>query len=239
MFLMNLRDRSTLFWGFAFPIGLILLYGAIWGGATMGGVSAITWLMIGVVVLNIMASGMIGDSTWFASARDKGQLQRLHATPLPPLQLIGSYVLVRVLIGLIQAALICTVAMLVYGATMSLSGLALGFGLAVLGLVVFIILGQAVGAAAPSVRSAMAVGQVIYFPLMFLSNLFLPLEALPGWLANVSQWTPATMLVDLLRTALIPQMVATQAAWVNLLGLGLYGLLGLLVAVRFFRWSPR
>jgi hypothetical protein len=34
-------------------------------------------------------------------------------------------------------------------------------------------------------------------------------------------------------------MVATQAAWVNLLGLGLYGLLGLLVAVRFFRWSPR
>ncbi|MEO7912452.1 MAG: hypothetical protein ABIV47_22625, partial [Roseiflexaceae bacterium] len=53
--LMNVRNRTTLFWNFAFPIGLILLYGQLWP-------SVISWLTAGIVVLNIMSSGLLGDS---------------------------------------------------------------------------------------------------------------------------------------------------------------------------------
>jgi hypothetical protein len=46
------------------------------------------------------------------------------------------------------------------------------------------------------------------------------------------------MLVDLVRPALVPVPPA-QAAWLNALGLLLYGALGLLIAARLFRWEPR
>lgn len=52
--LMNLRNRATLFWNFAFPIGLILLYGVIWQ-------PQIAWLAVGIVALNLMSSGLLGD----------------------------------------------------------------------------------------------------------------------------------------------------------------------------------
>jgi hypothetical protein len=59
----------------------------------------------------------------------------------------------------------------------------------------------------------------------FVSNLFLPIEQLPSWPIRISQWTPATMLVDLIRPALV--------------GLASYGFASLYLAARLFRWEPK
>ncbi|MBC8163244.1 MAG: ABC transporter permease [Roseiflexaceae bacterium] len=234
----NLRDKAALFWGFAFPIGLILLYGTIWGGQDFNGVSAMTWLTVGVVVLNIMASGFIGDATWLTQMRAQGILLRVQAAPLPRAVLVAAYGAVRLVIVLIQAAAIVLVAMLVFGAKFSLSGVALAFVIALGGAAVFILLGQAIAALAPSTGASMAIGQCIYFPLMFLSNLFIPIESLPAWLYGIARWNPAYMLVDLMRPVMVA-VPAQQASWLNLLGLLLYGLLGIMIAARFFRWEPK
>ena len=73
---------------------------------------------------------------------------------------------------------------------------------------------------------------------MFVSNLFVPLEQLPAWLGNTTRWTPAAMLVDMLRPGLLP-IPAAQPAAINALGLACYGLLALVLAARLFRWEPR
>jgi ABC-type multidrug transport system permease subunit len=73
---------------------------------------------------------------------------------------------------------------------------------------------------------------------MFLSNLFLPADQLPHWLAELSHWLPAAMLVDLIRPLLLP-IPGAQALWFNLIGLMLYGALSILIATRYFRWQPR
>jgi ABC-2 type transport system permease protein len=236
--LINLRRRSTLFWNFAFPVGLILLYGAIWSDQQFGSAQAIAWLAVGVVVLNIMSSGFMGDAGWLAETRQRGILQRIQATPLPPAVLIGAYVLVRMLMVLLQSALIIGVAVLVFGAQFSWGGLALAFALALLGALVFISMGQVIAAFAPNASAAGAIGQAIYFPLMFVSNLFMPAEILPAWLADLARWSPAYMLVDLVRPALVP-VPGLQAAWVNVTGLLLYGLVALALAAALFRWEPQ
>ena len=69
--LMNMRNRTTLFWNFAFPIGLIVLYGVIWP-------DAISWLAAGIVVLNLMSSGMLGDATRLTDLRERGVLRRVR-----------------------------------------------------------------------------------------------------------------------------------------------------------------
>src|SRR5919202_5376166 len=114
--LMNLRNRATLFWNFAFPIGLILLYGVLWS-------SQISWLTAGIVVLNIMSSGMLGDSTRLTNLRERGILRRVQATPLPAWQMIAAYVVTRLLLVIIQSAAILATAALVYGAEFTWGGL--------------------------------------------------------------------------------------------------------------------
>jgi ABC-2 type transport system permease protein len=229
--LINFRNRTTMFWNFAFPIGLILLYGVIW-------TDQIAWLAVGVVVLNLMSSGLLGDAARLANMRERGFLQRVQATPLPAWQLIASYVLTRLLLVLGQSAAIVATAVLVYHAEFTWGGLAAAVPLALAGGLVFLLIGQFISAIAPTSGAAGAIGQVVYFPLMFVSDLFLPLALLPGWLANISRWTPATMLVDLVRPALVP-VPASQPAALNLAGLAIYGAVALVLAARFFRWEQR
>jgi hypothetical protein len=91
------------------PIGLILLYGMLWP-------SVISWLTAGIVVLNIMSSGLLGDSTRLTNLRERGILRRVQATPLPTWQLIAAYVVMRLLLVLAQCAAIIATAVLAYGA---------------------------------------------------------------------------------------------------------------------------
>src|SRR3954468_2515314 len=148
--LMNLRNRTTLFWNFAFPIGLILLYGLLWP-------NAISWLAAGIVVLNIMSSGLLGDSTRLSILRDRGILRRVQATPLPTWQLIAAYVVTRLLLVLAQSAAIIATAALVYGAEFTWSGLVVALPLAIVGGLVFLALGQLISAVAPNSGAAGAI----------------------------------------------------------------------------------
>lgn len=238
MLLINLRHPAVLFWNFAFPVGLLLLNAVVWGGpeAIDRGATA-AWLTAGIVVLNIMAGAFLGDTAWLVHMRDQGILQRIQASPLPAGVLVLAYTAVRLLLVLIQAGLITAVAVLALGAHFAPDGVLLAAGLALLGATTFVLLGQALAALAPSVGIVSVIGQMIYFPLMFISNLFMPIELMPAWLADLAHWTPAFMLVDLIRPALTGAP-ALQAAGLNLLGLALFGAAGLVVAARWFRWEP-
>jgi ABC-2 type transport system permease protein len=229
--LMNLRNRATLFWNFLFPIGLVALYGVIWP-------EMIAWLTTGIVVLNLMSSGLMGDSARLTDLRERGVLRRVRATPLPAWQMIAAYVLARLVLLLAQSIAIVATAVLLYDASFTWSGLAAALPLAVVGALVFLLLGQVIAAVAPTNGAAGAIGQAFYFPLMFVSNLLLPIEQLPTWLARVTRWTPATMLVDMFRPALVP-IPATQPTLLNALGLAIYGLIALVLAARLFTWEPR
>ena len=233
----ELRHPAVLFWNFAFPIGVLLLNGAIFGARDEVPGTTAAWLTAGIIVLNIMAGALLGDATWLVNVREQGILQRVQATPLPAGALVFAYAVVRLLLVLLQAALIVLVAVLALGARFTPGGLLAAALLALIGAMAFLLIGQALAAVAPSVGVANAVGQVIYFPLMFISNLFLPIEIMPEWLAAVARWTPAFMLVDLLRPAMV-DVPAIQAGLLNLLGLALFGAAGLAVAARFFRWQP-
>jgi len=144
----------------------------------------------------------------------------------------------RLLLVLAQCAALLATAALVYGAEFTWSGLVTALPLAIIGGLVFQALGQLISAIAPNSGAAGAIGQVVYFPLMFVSNLFLPIEQLPAWMIRISQWTPATMLVDLIRPALVP-VPQQQSTLITLAGLAVYGFAALFLAARWFRWEPQ
>jgi ABC-2 type transport system permease protein len=237
LLLINLRHPAVLFWNFAFPVGLLVLNSLIWGRQDLDQGATAAWLTAGVIVLNIMAGAFMGDAGWLVQMRDQGILQRIQATPLPAAVLVLAYTAVRLMLVLLQAGLITAVAALALGAQFAPGGLLWAAALALVGTLAFVLLGQAIAAVAPSVGAATMIGQVIYFPLMFISDLFIPISQMPAWMADLARWTPAFMLVDLMRPALVG-VPALQPGWVNLLGLALFGAAGLLIAGRWFRWEP-
>ncbi|MCU0493490.1 MAG: ABC transporter permease [Chloroflexaceae bacterium] len=233
---MMLRDQASFIGTLLIPIVLLLVLGAVNTDARVGAISIAAWLTVGVLVQGMLAGAVDGDMAWLTMTRDRGILWRVRASPLPPATLLLAYTSARLVLVLLKALLIVGTGMLVFGVRLEWSGVLPALGLVLLGGAVFLALGQAVAAAAPSASAASVIANLIFFPLIFTSNLFI--AGLPAWVENITRWNPAYMLVDLLRPALLG-MEASQAAWINLTGLLLYGVAGIILAVTFFQWEPK
>src|SRR3712207_5014218 len=107
MLLIHLRTREVLFWNFAFPVFLMLIYGAVMS-------QVMAWMTPGVIVLNALSFGLVGSATMMLEMREKGILRRLRATPIPARHLVGAYLIVNVVLGLVQGGLVLLTGVLLY-----------------------------------------------------------------------------------------------------------------------------
>jgi len=102
------------------------------------------------------------------------------------------------------------------------------------GLALFAV-GYVIGSLAPSVRTALVIGMVVFYPMTFLSGAAIPLEVLPETIQRVAQFLPLTYAVRLLRGLWL------GGAWSDYLleAVVLGGVLAVsaLLAARLFRWE--
>jgi ABC-2 type transport system permease protein len=238
MLLIHLRNRSTLFWNLAFPIFTLLIYSQIFGQNTVGGANYMTWVMPGMVVFNIVAFGLLSSGTLMVSMREKGVLRRLQASPIPTGQLVGSYLAVNVLIGLLQSAAIVAFAALAFKVPLTLAGLLRALPMVVIGIVTCVALGQVISGVAPTAGAAIAVGQIVNFSQMFITDTVMPMAFMPEWIRRVAPYLPAYAVVQLVRPPLVDGTFSPEL-WRSLLVVAAYTLVAGVAAARLFRWSPR
>jgi ABC-type Na+ efflux pump permease subunit len=102
-------------------------------------------------------------------------------------------------------------------------------------------LGTAVAAFIPDAGSAGPLLSATYLPVVFVSGVFVPIAAEPGWLATVARWLPAEPFIHALSTTLQAGGSGVPAAPPagDLLNCALWAAVGLYVALRHFRWEPR
>ena len=74
-----------------------------------------------------------------------------------------------------------------------------GFALALLFAYAMSWMGVFVGQLVPTVEVAQQVAFTTIFPITFLSNAFVPPQALPGWLQPFAEWNPVSTLTQSLR----------------------------------------
>ena len=229
--LMYLRNGTVLFWNFAFPVLLMLIYGVVMS-------QYMSYMTPGVIVLNALSFGLVSSSTMILEMREKSVLRRLQATPLPAGQLIGSYLLVNLAIGFIQSTLILLVGIVVYHIPVTAFSLALAYPMIMAGLLAFMALGGIISGVAAKTGTATAVGMTIYFSLMFISDLVFPLDALPAWLQKIVPYLPAYPVAQLVRSALLDARLDPN--WMlQILLLTCYGMGAALIAAKLFRWEPK
>jgi ABC-2 type transport system permease protein len=89
-----------------------------------------------------------------------------------------------------------------------------------------------------SAEGASALVNAVYLPLTFISGVFFSVESLPAFLQAIADVSPLTYLLRLVRTFVVEGGTLAGSPE-EVLVLSLWGLGGLVVALRVFRWEPR
>lgn len=197
--------------------------------------SFIDYFVPGILAMSIMNSGIIGLSTSFVTYRERGILRRIRVTPFP----LGSFLLAKVLAQMIQIVL---QALILVGLAWLLFGLnprgnpLLILGIIIVGSLAFLAIGFAISSIAQNAETAASYANLITFPMLFLSGIFFAVDTVPGWLQPLLKIMPLAYLVDALRQ---PMTLGRGLAdvWPDLAVLAVTFVLGLVIAIRFFRWD--
>jgi ABC-2 type transport system permease protein len=110
----------------------------------------------------------------------------------------------------------------------------------IVGVASFAALGMAVAALVPNASSASAVANATILPLAFVSNVFIVAgDGAPGWMTAVGDFFPLKPFVEGIQDTLNPFVEAPGFDWSSIGYVALWGVVGLLLAVKYFRWEPR
>ncbi len=234
----SVRDTTTVFFTFAFPLLFLIVFGAIFSGQRYEetGYYYIDYIAPGVLSWGIANAALFSVTFTLMQWRNDDLLRLIRMTPAPLTSVLASRYVMGLLIGLLQSVLFVAIAMLPFFGLhthrqwpLALPGIALG-------VTAFLALGLVVGAWTNTPEAVAAVANSIMVPMAFISGSFLPLDMMPGWLQGVSQALPLRYLNDAMTFAI------TGRGDVGQYGISCAALLGFSVffgaiGIKAFRWT--
>ena len=158
----------------------------------------IDFLLPGIIAMAIMQMSIFSVSFVFADYKEKGILKRLMATPMRPYQFVAANIITRLLVALAQTAILMAIGVF-FIKTQIIGSYPLIFLISTLGGIMFLGLGFVISGIAKTVETVPALANVVAFPMLFLSGIFFPIEAMPDLLRNVVQFLPLTYFANSLR----------------------------------------
>jgi len=166
--------------------------------------------------------------------REGGILKRLRATPLRPATILATHVIVKLLFTIFTLFLMVLAGRRFYPVALHFDFVSVSLAL-VISTLSIISIGFVIASLVPTARFAQPIGSAILYPMLAISGLFTPLDALPrGW-ATLGNMLPVTHAVALLRGAW------TGASWLDMLPhLGVLALTFAIctaISARVFRWE--
>jgi ABC-2 type transport system permease protein len=238
------REPAAVFFTVILPVIFLVLFASIFGsdnvelpdGRLIGGA---TYYVPGILALSLASATFVNLTIWLTTEREKGHLKRLRATPAPAWVLIAGKALTTLAISVLMTVLLIVMGRLFYDVavpTNTLPGLALAV---IVGSLSLSALGFAVSALVPSENAGPPVSNAIALPLYFVSGIFVPASELPDWMRSLGEALPLKPLFDALLVAFDPRTEGAGIEWGDLAVVAAWGVVGVLAALRWFRWTPR
>jgi ABC-2 type transport system permease protein len=133
---------------------------------------------------------------------ERGTMESLLATPVEPLELMVGKLAPYVAIGLIQTALILSLARLLFQVPFHGGWLGLSLGVALF-IVGSLALGFLISTAARSQLQAMQMSVFYILPSILLSGFMFPFRGMPLWAQAIGEAIPVTHFLRVVRSALL------------------------------------
>lgn len=197
--------------------------------------SRFDYAFAGLLGFSIIGLGIFGPINVFPELKKQGILRRLHTTPLKVSQYFVSTAISQAIVGLVSMAVLFAVAIAFFDLNV-VGNYAEIVLFIVLGIIMILGIGLAIGGWAKNERQAAPLGNIVVFPMMFLSGTFFPRFVMPEWLQGVSNWLPLTPVIDGIRLLttegkhfvdILPQL-ALVGGWLIVV---------YIIAFRVFRWE--
>jgi ABC-2 type transport system permease protein len=241
------RAREQVVFTFALPVLLMVLLGTMIGGhSPVPGVSAGQLLAAGMIGAGIISTSFNSMGIGLAANREDGTLKRLRGTPMPATSFfIGKIILVAVT-SVAEVVLMLAVSMVIFDLklpTDPMKWLTLIWIFA-LGVISCALLGIFVSSVVKSSNGAVALINLVYLCLQFISGVFVtPITSLPKVMVDIASFFPVKWICQGFRSVFLPdQAAAYEMAGKWELGtvalvLGAWCVIGLVLCKLTFRWT--
>jgi ABC-2 type transport system permease protein len=235
-YLQLIRDRLNLVFSLTQPAIWLAFFGSAVGRAidreVIGTPNYIGFMLAGVIAFTVVTNTVSGAMPLLWD-KEVGYLDKLLAMPIARSSLIVSRFLFQFVLGTAQVVLVFFVAVAVSvdvaaGVPGAIAILVLAGLLSMTMTALFMALAYRV----PTHGTFFAVAGFVTLPLVFLSNAFVPIDAMPGWMQVIARLNPLTYAIEAMRVLVLDGWRAEVATALGVLTL--FAVISLGIATREF-----
>ena len=195
----------------------------------------IDFLIPGLLGMNLMGGSIWGMGFAIVDARRKKLMKRLVATPMPRQYFLLSFLFSRLLMLVIEVAILLGFAVLVFHVPIRGSILELAT-LCILGSIAFGAIGLLIASRVQTIEAASGIMNVVMMPMWIASGVFFSAQRFPDAIQPVLKALPLTAINDALRANMLQGAGFAQLA-PQIAILGAYTVVCFGIALRIFRWK--
>ncbi len=243
------RSREQMIFIFAFPMIFLVLFGSVFSGQKLGGtdVTFPQYFLAGMIASGIINTGFQSLAISISIDRQEDVLKRVFATPLPATSFFAAKILQMLIVSIVQIAILVAMGVALYGVDLPSAGSKwLTFAwVFLLGTGASTTLGIAMSSLLRNGKAASAILTPIVLVLQFTSGVFFVFTDLPAFLQRFAEVFPLKWLAQGMRSVFLPdifQEAEARGSWEHpaaAIVMAVWLILGLVVAVRTFRWMRR
>lgn len=235
------RNPAAAGFTFVFPLMFMVIFNLLFNDPYTGRgprVSAATFFTPALITFSVVSACFTNVAMGVVFAREDGVLKRVRGTPLPSWAYLAGRIVNAMAVTVILVLIMLAFGVLVYdvslpGATAPAFVISLLVGAASL-----CTMGLAATTLVPNEDAAPPIINLMVLPLLFISDVFIPLDNAPGWLT----WLAGVFPIRHLSNSLIGSFIGGDGSGFNGTDLAVmagWGLAAGLFAVRRFRWEPK
>ncbi|MEW2353556.1 ABC transporter permease [Spirillospora sp. NPDC029432] len=196
------------------PILFTAMFAYIFGGAIAGDVGSYLPLMIPGILAQTVLTTCMATGTQLREDLEKGVFDRFKSLPIARIAPLAGPMVADLVRYTIAAGLTFGMGILIgyrpgggVAGTLAAIALAIVTGWSLAWVFTWI------GTIARSAQAVQGISMMILFPLTFLSNAFVPVDTLPGWLAAFVKVNPVSHLVTAARDLANHGTVSGEVGW--------------------------
>jgi ABC-2 type transport system permease protein len=196
------------------PILFTVMFGLMFGGALSGSTARYLPTLIPGIIVMTTITACVAAGLQLREDMDKGVFDRLRSLPIARIAPLAGPMMADLARYAIAAGITVTVGIVMgYRPGGGVPGVLAGVVLAVITgwSIAWIFLW--IGTKARSAGAVQGLSMMIMFPLAFLSNAFVPVDSLPGWLQGVTRVNPVSHVVSALRDLMNRGALTAQVGW--------------------------
>jgi ABC-2 type transport system permease protein len=237
------RNPAAAFFTFVFPLMFLVIFNVVFGDQDIevegGVIDTSTFYVPAILALSIINACFTSISQIIAFQRDQGVLKRLRGTPMPPFVYFAGRIIQTMAVTLLLVVIVVGFGMALYGVELQGEKVPAMVVAILVGAGAFCALGMAMTALIPNADAAPAVVNGVILPLLFISDVFIPMENSPRWLIDLASVFPVAHLAEAMHEAFNPLTGGSGFDAKSLLVMGAWGVFGIVASVRYFSWEPR